>query len=388
MTDTPTPYQVCTRCVMDSSFAEIEFDAQGVCNCCHGYDQVAAAQPPPAVARQILERTIQAMKEAGRGRDYDCVLGLSGGVDSSFLAWKLREWGLRPLAVQFDNGWNTELAVKNVENICRKLNIDLFTYVVDWNEFRDLQLAFLKAGVANVEAPSDHGIFACIYQTALQKNIRYLVSGVNYVTETFNPLGVCANNLYRSGYMYSDLVHLQALHRRFGTVPLKTFPRMGFFRKLWLEQTHRILRFDPLNFISYNKAEAIALLQRELGWRPYEGKHGESVITRFHQAYILPTKFKFDKRRLHLSGLIWSGQLSCADALRELEKPPMPPALLRQDKEFVVKKFNIKESEFDAIMAAPPHSYDEYPNINWLFQSWSKYAKHLRPFRSIFARVR
>jgi hypothetical protein len=238
-----------------------------------------------------------------------------------------------------------------------------------------LQLAFLKAGVANVEAPSDHGIFACIYNTALSRKIRYVVSGVNYATETWAPLGERAKDVFSCGYGYGDLVHLKALHRRFSQVPLRTFPCMGFFRRLYLQQSGRIHRFDPLNYVQYNKAEAIATLQRELGWRPYQGKHGESVITRFHQAYILPVKFKVDKRRVHLSGLIWSGQLSRAEALLELERPCLSPDLLRQDKEYVAKKLGLSNAEFDALVAAPAHTYNEYPNVHWLYKFYGKHGR-------------
>ena len=347
---------------MDTTHTEIEFDAAGVCNFCRGYEILARSIPSPEAGQSQLEQTIARMKAMGRGRDYDCILGLSGGVDSSYLAMKLVDWGLRPLAVQFDNGWNTELANHNIESICRKLDIDLFTYVVDWPEFRDLQLAFLKAGLANLEAPSDHGIFACIYRTALQKRIPYLVTGVNYVTEGSNPISEKPRRAFSHGYYYGDLLHLKAVHRRFGTRKLKSFPTLGYFHRVWID-LFKLRRFDPLNLIPYEKAAAVRELQERVGWRPYPGKHFESVITRFHQSYILPRKFGIDKRRLHVSNLIWSGQLSRSAALAELESPICPPELLRQDREFFMKKLGLSEEDFEKIISAPPVSYDAYPNM-------------------------
>jgi N-acetyl sugar amidotransferase len=364
----PGGYRICPVCIMDTSYREIAFDASGRCNFCLGYQAADQARPSPEKAARILAESLQEIRRRGASRDYDCVLGLSGGVDSSFLACQLKEWGLRPLAVQFDNGWNTELATHNIRTVCKSLDIDLFTYVVDWNEFRDLQRAFLLAGVANVEAPSDHGIFACIYRTAREKGIPYVVSGVNHVTEYARPLDEKANAMLSTGHRYDDLVQLNAIHRRFGHVPLKTFPRMGLMRRLWLERTGRIRRFDPLNYMPYNKKEALDRLVRELGWRPYEGKHHESVITRFHQCYILPVKFGIDKRRMHLSNLIWCGQLSRDEALAEIARPPCSPDTLRNDKTFVCKKLGFTEPEFDRIMGEPPRWYSEYPYSRWLLK--------------------
>ncbi len=356
-------YRECVRCIMDTTHAEIEFDAAGVCNFCRGYDQhVAARALAPEVAEQRLEAALNQIRANGKGRDYDCILGVSGGVDSSYLALKCKDWGLRPLLVQFDNGWNTELANNNIQALCESLGFDLYTFVVDWPEFRDLQVAFLKAGVANVEAPSDHGIFACIYRTALAKKIPYLLSGVNAATESNCPVGEKAKTIFSYGYRYDDLVHLKALHRRFGTRPLKTFPTLGYWRRYWLERSGVIKRFDPLNYMPYIKAGAIDELQARTKWRPYPGKHFESVITRFHQSYILPVKFGVDKRRLHLSGLIWSGQISRHQAKAEIAQPPCPSDLLRQDFEFLTKKLGFSAAQFRSLMGDPAKTYADYPN--------------------------
>lgn len=372
-------YRECCRCVMDTSMVEVEFDDEGICNFCHGYDlKVKAVELPPAEKERKLTALLEAIRTDGKGRDYDCILGLSGGVDSSYLALKCKDWGLRPLLVQFDNGWNTELANHNIQVVCEKLGFDLHTYVVDWPEFRDLQLSFFKAGLANLEAPSDHGIFACIYREAEAQKIPWLMSGVNNATEACCPIGEKAKIHSSYGYRYSDLVHLKAVHRRFGSVQLKTYPMMGILRRMWLERKVKIKRFDPLNLMAYDKKAAIAELQERIGWRPYEGKHFESVITRFHQSYILPRKFALDKRRLHLSGLIWSGQLDRAQALAELEQPPCPPELVEQDRQFFVKKMKLSDAEFDAIIQTPPRIYTDYPNVNAVFNNIPKVTAFIR----------
>ncbi len=363
-------YRICTRCLMDTTHVEIDFDSVGQCNFCRGFDLLIGSRRLPQTKLQAqMEQILDIMKRHGRGRSHDCVLGVSGGVDSSYLALKCKDWGLRPLLVQFDNGWNTELASHNIERLCVALGFDLHTHVVDWTEFSSLQLAFLKAGVANVEIPTDHGVFACIYRTARSQNIPWALSGVNQATEACVALGPDGPlPLTSYGYRYSDLFHLKAINRRFGGVRLSTYPTMGFFSREWLERSGRIRRFDPLNYIDYVKGDAIRELQQRIDWKPYPGKHFESVITRFHQSYILPVKFGVDKRKLHLSGLIWSGQLRREVAIKELDSPPCPQDLLAHDREFFIKKLRLSEAEFNEIMLAPPRSSLDYPNSNWLYQ--------------------
>jgi N-acetyl sugar amidotransferase len=354
---------------MDTTHEDISFDAAGLCNFCRGYEASRKQLLPEPEARKVLGRIISRMKTDGRNKEYDCILGVSGGVDSSYLALKLKEFGLRTLAVEFDNGWNSELAVKNIELLCKKLEMDLFTYVVDWEEFRDLQLSFLKASVANVEAPSDHAIFATLYQTASRRGIKYIVNGNNIVTEGIGSISY--------GYDFRDLTHILAVHRRFGSVPLKTFPQMGFIKIQYYLKVRGIKPVSLLNYMPYNKGEAIRTLEEKLGWRYYGGKHYESIITRFHQAYILPTKFKVDKRRAHLSNLICSGQMTRSDALSELEQTCCPAELLAQDYAFVVKKLGLTNEQFDALISALPKSYQDYPNVQWLYRLYA-WAGHRR----------
>ena len=351
-------YQICHQCVMDNTFSEVIFDNNGVCNFCRDYSMVQKKNALSEKEAQVrLDSIINEIKNSGKGNDYDCILGMSGGVDSSYLAVKLKEFGLRPLAVQFDNGWNTELAVHNIEALCMHLDIDLYTYVVDWEEFRDLQLSFLKASVRNVEAPTDHGIFATLYKVADEKKIKYIINGNNFATE--------ATSLPESfGHSYNDLRHIKGIHRQFGTVALKTFPQLSTLKRPYYSKIKRIKSVRLLDYFPtlYNKFEAIQLLEGEYGWRSYSGKHHESIFTRFHQCYILIKKFKVDKRKAHLSNLIYSGQMTYVEALAELATPPCPPDLLEQDRQYVIKKLQIGDVEFDEIMDRPEKNYLEYPN--------------------------
>ena len=379
---------VCVRCLMDTSHTEITFGLDGVCNFCKGFEQnIAKQRRPPGELEKGLQERIERIRIDGRGREHDCILGVSGGVDSSYLALKCKDWNLRPLLVQFDNGWNSELALNNIQALCNSLSFDLYTYVVNWPEFRDLQMAFLKAGVVNVEAPSDHGIFACIYLEAIKRKIPWLLTGVNSATESNSPVGKFEGQAFTYGYRYDDLHHLKAIHREFGTVALKTFPTIGWTRKLYIEKK-LVKRLDALNWMQYNKADAINELQLRIGWRPYPGKHFESVITRFHQSYILPTKFGLDKRRLHLSGLIWSQQLTRAEAITEFSKPICDPKLLEQDKTFFLKKMKLSAAELKTLMESPPQHFSRYSNLNWLYLGVSRLFKMRRWIRSWGGRFR
>ncbi len=247
---------------------------------------------------------------------------------------------LRPLAVHLDNGWNSELAVKNIENIISKLGIDLYTLVVNWQEFKDIQLSYLKASVVDIEVVSDHAIFATMYKLAKEKNIGYIISGQNIVTEHIMP----------SSWLYKkmDFVNLKDIHSKFGTVKLKTYPTFDFKKYVYYSSVLQLLPFYILDYVDYNKKAVKEFISKELNWRDYGGKHYESIFTKFYQAYILPEKFKIDKRKAHLSTLICSGQMSRQEAIHELEKPIYDPEELKADKEYVLKKFGLTEAEFDA----------------------------------------
>lgn len=366
------PYQVCARCVMDTSVPDIEFDESGQCNFCRAADERMATEYYVGPEyRQKLDDLIARIKHEGRNKPYDCIIGVSGGVDSSYTAYLVKKvYGLRPLAVHFDNGWNSELAVENIERLLAKLEIDLYTHVMDWEEFRDLQLSFLKASVANSEIPTDHGIVALLYRMAAKNGVRFIINGGNLATESIMP----------DSWMHDarDLTFIKAIHKRFGNRALKTFPTVSKARFAWYILARRIRYVTLLNFIDYNKDEAVAFLEKELGWRKYAGKHFESIYTRFFQGHLLPQKFGMDKRRPHFSSLIVSGQMTRDDALDELEAVPYPDELANEDIEYVSQKFGLTPEEFEAIMNLPVKQSGDYPNDTALLARFQPFIERIR----------
>jgi len=271
------------------------------------------------------------------------------------VAWlAAKKFGLRPLAVHFDNGWNSELAVNNVENIVGKLGIDLYTHVVDWDEFRGLQLAYLRAGVPNLEAPSDHGIWGAVYGTASRNSVKYILSGHNIVTEGILP--------WAWGYSPRDWRQMKYINKRFGGGTLKTFPTVSFVKYLYWTYAKRLHRLPILNYVEYNKSAVISTIEQEVGWRDYGGKHRESRFTHFFQSYMLIRRFGYDKRRAHLSTLICSGQIDRDAALAEMEKPAMTDAEIQDEKAFVIKKLGIDDVQFESLMEQPLRTFRDYPS--------------------------
>ena len=362
-------YQQCTRCIMDTTDSEIVFDDKGHCNHCNGYfeeDKYYAYKGEETDLQ--LEKLVSKIKEDGKNSDYDCMVGVSGGVDSTYVAYLTKKLGLRVLTFHFDNGWNSELAVKNVENIVKKLDFDYQTWVVDWEEFKDLQLSFLKSSVANAETPSDQAFLAASYKLCSKYNIKYILSGSNFATE-----GILPNSC---GYNAKDVKHLKAIHKIFGKIPFKTYPLLGFYREVYYTYIKKIKMIRLLNYVPYVKEDAMKIIQNELGWVYYGGKHYESVFTRFFQAYYLPKKFNYDKRLAHLSTLICSGQISREDALKEMQIETYPAELLEQDKEYVMKKLGLNKLELDEIIEAPAKTYRDYPNgEKWLKFVYGVYNK-------------
>ena len=340
---------------MDTSDPEITFDAAGVCSHCHRYDAIVADRviQDPATRDAALGRFVDGARKAGRGRDYDCVIGVSGGVDSTYVAYLTKELGLRPLAVHLDNGWNSELAVANIQQTLDRLKIDLYTHVMDWESFRDLQLSFLKASTPYGEIPTDHAIYALLIRKATEMGIRTMLSGMNFRTE--------GGRVEAWAYGHSDWRYIRGVHRQFGSVPLANYPHytppyLGYALARGLKMV------SVLNYVDFVKTDALATLVDELGYRPYVSKHYESVYTRFYQGYVLPAKFGIDKRRLHESDLLRAGQSTRDEALAVLEHPPYEPGLLRQDRAFVVKKLGLAEADFEALMALPRRTFRDYPN--------------------------
>lgn len=347
-------YQMCTRCIMDTSDPMITFDSSGVCNHCEGYDEWAENH----FKNEPLELRTQAMvsqiKAYGKGKEYDCIIGLSGGVDSSYLAYyATQKLGLRVMAVHVDGGWNSELAVNNIENIVKKLNIDLHTIVIDWEEIKDLQRAFFKSSLPNCDTPQDHAFFAALYKEAVKFNHKHVLTGGNMATESILP-GYW-------GYDPMDYVHVKDVHKRFGEKKLKSYPFFTFWDK-WIiyPLIHRFKVHRPLDYIDYNKNETKEFLKKELGWRDYGGKHYESKFTHFFQAHYLPEKFGFDKRRAHLSSLIVSGQLSRDEALAEIKQDLYSPVELENDQEYFLKKLGFSSQEWQKIMAQNPKTENDY----------------------------
>lgn len=345
------PYRECAISVMDNAAdPDIRFDEKGICNY---YYEYLLAEKEYTLRGEEAERKIgeivRKIKAAGKYREYDCILGVSGGVDSSFLAWNAKLLGLRVLCVHFDNGWNSELAVKNIENLVSRCGFQLYTYVIDWPEFRDIQLAYLKAGVIDIEAITDIAIHDALNNIAMKLNIRFVLTGTNVWTEFTLPkawINKNPNNLYN-------------IHQKFGTMPLKNYPAV-FRNGSYHPQRERYQSMALLNFLDYDKKKARQIIEKELGWRDYGGKHYESVFTRFYQGYILPAKFGVDKRRAHLSNLIFAGQLTKEEALQELERPIYPREIFETDRQFVLKKLGLSEAAFMEYVDSPPVDHATY----------------------------
>jgi N-acetyl sugar amidotransferase len=350
------PYQECNRCLMDTSDPWITFDDEGVCNHCRKYDMYMAQAGTAEQRKAKLDDIVAHLKRQGKGKPYDCIMGLSGGVDSSYLAWlAVKKLDLRPLVVHVDAGWNSELAVNNIQSIVQRLGLDLHTLVVDWEEVRDLQRAYFRAGIANLDVPQDHSFFAALLKEARKYGIRDILNGGNMQTESILPEAW--------GYDASDSTSIKGIHKRFGSVRLKRYPMTSNLERLIINPYVRRMRSHrPLEYIDYNKDEAKELLRSELGWRDYGGKHYESVFTKFFQAHYLPTKFGYDKRLAHLSSLIVSGQITKQQARAEMQSPLYDPIELEEDRIYWVKKLGLTMDEYSKVMAERPSTYRDFPN--------------------------
>ncbi len=362
---TERKYQRCNRCIMDTTDPNIEFDERGWCNHCRHHDERARNELLPYEERDHrLQRLAEEIRRTGENKPHDCLIGLSGGVDSTTVAYHVRRLGLRPLAFHLDNGWGSECAVKNIENICTRLDIDLVTHVIDWEEFRDLQLAYFQASVPNIEAVSDHAINALVFHVAAKYGIKYYISGANLATEGIMPDAW--------GYDCRDWKNIRAIHKRFGRLPIPTYPHCSLLDFFYYLFVCRIKYIPLLNYVDYVKEDAKSMIKRELAWEDYGTKHYESIFTRFYQAYILPVKFGYDKRLAHLSVLICSGQITREEALEELRKPLYTEDKFREDIEYFLEKIALTRLEFADIMNLPVRSHEEFPSNAWFFRR-SKY---------------
>ncbi len=334
---------------------DIVFNQKGICNYCFEYQEkfkVRVAQN--SEKENFLTQLKRDIIKSSSGKEYDCVIGVSGGVDSTYTALKVKEMGLNPLAVHLDNGWNSELATHNIQKMLDILNIDLYTHVIDWDEFKNLQLSFLKASTPDGEIPTDHAISAILYKIASKYKIKYIISGNNFTTEGIMPL--------KWAYGHIDWKYIRSVHKIFGSSKISTFPHLSLWKLFWYIIFKRIKQVSILNYMDYNKKEAMIIIEKKLGWKYYGGKHYESNYTKFYQGHILPQKFKIDKRKLHLSALILSNQMTREEAIKDLKNPIYPENQLEHDKDYFRKKFGLSLKDYEDILNEKPRTFENYSN--------------------------
>lgn len=352
------PYQICASCIMDTSDSNIVFDEQGRCDYCNNYYRnILPNWHPNERGEREMRLVAEQIKKDSEGRDHDCIIGVSGGVDSSYLVVLAKEkLGLRPLIFHVDAGWNSQQSVNNIEKLVDGLGLDLHTEVINWLEMKDLQLSFFKAQVPHLDTPQDHAFFASLYNFAAKHGVKYILTGANYSTE-------CVREPLEWHYHASDLAQLRDIHRKFGTRELKTFPQADIFTyKLYYRFIKGVRVVKPLNNFPYIKEEAMQELADRFGWQKYAHKHYESRFTRFYEGYWLPTKFGYDKRRAHFSSLILTGQLSRDEALEKIAKPAYDEETMAQDFEYIATKLDVTVDDLRALLAGPKKSYHDYKN--------------------------
>jgi N-acetyl sugar amidotransferase len=357
-------YRICTNCIMDTSDPGITFDEQGVCDhCINFYTRIEPHWHTDARGAAELAKIVDKIKAEGKGRDHDCIIGISGGVDSSYLTYFAKEkLGLRPLIFHVDAGWNSQQAVNNIEKLIDGLGLDLHTEVIDWLEMQDLQLAFLKAGVAYADLPQDLAFFSAMYQFAVKNGFKYILTGGNISTE-------CVRQPLDWAYWGTDLTYVRDIHRKFGTRPLKTFPMSSIFKyKIYYRYFKGLRVVRPLDYVPYIKADAVRELVEKFGWQTYAHKHYESRATRFLESYWMPVKFGFDNRRAHYSSVILTKQMTRDEALARIAQPAYDPDQIEHDIEYFANKLAITPAELKRLVAAPNHSWRDYKNRHWLIQ--------------------
>lgn len=365
--------QVCTHCVMDTTDTQIVFDVNGVCDHCNTfYHKILSNWHTDERGQQALQALVAHIKHAGDGKDFDCIIGMSGGIDSSYLTYVAKEQlGLRPLVFHVDAGWNSQIAVNNIERLVDGLGLDLYTEVIDWEEMRDLQLAFFKSGVPHIDTPQDHAFFATMYKFADRYKVEYILTGANISTE-------CVRNPVEWMYYQSDSTQLRDIHRRFGTHPLVRFPLTSIlWHKVYLPYVKGIKVVRPLDYLPYIKQEAVDLLRERFCWQPYPQKHFESRFTRFYESYWLPKRFGYDVRKVQYSSLILTGQMTRDEALERLKEPPYDEATIGHDIEFVANKLGITVDELNSYLDLPKKTYRDYRNQRWIYDLGARTMKAL-----------
>jgi N-acetyl sugar amidotransferase len=343
---------------MDTSDPQIVFDENGVCDHCNDFrTNVQPRWDTSEQGHKKLEAIVQSIKQAGKSHDFDCLLGLSGGMDSSYMLHVMvTEFGLRPLVFHVDGGWNSELAVHNINVLIDKLGLDLYTEVINWDEMRDFQLAWFKSGVPHIDIPQDHAFVATLYNFADKYHINYILNGGNISTEVVR---------YPIEYYYfgTDMLHIRDIMHRYSTIKMNTYPFSSIYRhKIYLRYVRRVQVIRPLNLLPYIKSTAVDLLETQYGWKPYPQKHFESRFTRFFEGYWLAERFGFDVRRVQFSSLILTGQMSREQALRELEQPPYDPKTIAHDFTYIATKLGISDDQLRSYFEMPKKYYWDYRN--------------------------
>ncbi|MGZ8422107.1 MAG: N-acetyl sugar amidotransferase [Nitrospira sp.] len=350
----------CTRCIYDEYVPRITFDEAGVCSYCHTHDQMEQEYPTGAEGERRIREIVDRMREEGKGKRYDVIVGVSGGCDSSYMLYLAKKWGLRPLAAHFDNTWNSTVATENIHRVLKGLDVDLFTYVVDNEEYDDIYRSFLKAGVPDIEAPTDIGLAATLDHACEKYGVRYILEGHSFRTEGISPLG----------WLYMDGKYIQSVQKQYGTRKLRTFPNLWLSSFIRWTALRGIKKIRPLYHIDYHKQHAMALLQRELGWQWYGGHHLENRFTAFYHTYFLPRRFGIDGRLLGYAAMVRSGQISRDQGLELIRHPAeYDPEIV----ELVKKRLGFSTHEFDALMNLPHRTYRE-------FRTYKRTFERLRPF--------
>ncbi len=372
-------YQVCTNCVMDTTDSKITFDEKGICDHCHNYyENILPNWHTDEKGRHLLEKTIEEIKKESKGKDFDCILGISGGVDSSYMLHiVVKEFGLRPLVFHVDAGWDTEIAVQNIQKLIDGLQLDLYTEVIDWEEMKEFQLALFRAGIPHLDIPQDHAFIATLYNFADKYNIKYILNGSNYSTE-------CVRNPMEWLYYGTDMLQINDLLKKFCRVKLKTYPFSSIYRhKIYLRYIRRVRVFKPLNYVPYIRSEAVKVLEREYGWKPYGQKHFESRFTKFFEGFWLPGRFGFDTRRVQFSSLILTGQMTREEALEKLKHPAYDPKTIEDEFKYIATKLGITTDELWGFFKMPKKFYWDYKNQHKIFLLGAKVLSKLGVERSI-----
>lgn len=364
---------------MDTTDSRIEFDDNGVCDHCRGFKtHVEPNWHTDERGEAELMQIARRIRESGKGRDFDCILGMSGGLDSSYMLHiAVTKMGLRPLVFHVDGGWNTRIAVQNIENTVEKLGLDLFTEVIDWEEMKDFQLAYFKSGLPNIDIPQDHAFIATLNNFALKHNIKYILNGQNFSTE-------CVRNPLEWIYYGTDMAQIHDVQRRFGTRPFKNYPLSSIFNnKFYLPYVRRIQMVRPLNLVPYIKSEALKTMSELYGWEAYPQKHFESRFTRFYEGYWLPARFGYDTRKVQFSSLILTGQMTRDQALEQLKQPAIPPDQAERELEFVATKLGISVDELIGYRDMPLKTYRDYASQHRYFEMGAKLLRLVGIERSI-----